>query len=178
MWNVTGSDVWRQRTQSLLDATGYFFTSDQIMTEAACEPMLNCNIDQPAFKAFLARWMAASTKVAPWTYDFVMERLKPSAVGAAKSCTGGASGTICGQRWYTGTWDGTNGVGQQLSALEVVMAAGLINEKAAPVTNTTGGTSQGDYLAGTGTSENIYAEYGHYHITGECCFRKGVPHDY
>lgn len=119
------------------------------MWEAACETALNCNIDQPAFKAFLSRWMAATTKVAPWTTDFIMTRLRPSAQAAAASCTGGTTGTFCGTRWWDERgWDGTTGVGQQLSALEVVMAT-MIREVQAPVTNETGGTSVGNPNAGT-----------------------------
>lgn len=49
------------------------------------------------------------------------------------------------------TWDGTNGVGQQMSALEVIQA-NLIDEARVLVTNTTGGTSKGNSAAGTSSS--------------------------
>lgn len=49
------------------------------------------------------------------------------------------------------TWDGTTGVGQQMSALEVIQG-NLIIKVAAPLTNTTGGTSQGNPSAGSGPS--------------------------
>jgi hypothetical protein len=66
--------------------------------------------------------MAASTKVAPWLYDSIKPYLAASAAAAAISCTGGDDGTTCGTRWWTGVWDGATGVGQQMSALEVIQS--------------------------------------------------------
>ena len=45
-----------------------------------------------------------------------------SAKGAAAQCSGGKSGNICGSAWYQKKWDGTEGLGQDLSALEVILA--------------------------------------------------------
>lgn len=44
----TGSDVWKQRTQSIWTACNVFFTGTDknIMYEVACEPGNNCNVDQ------------------------------------------------------------------------------------------------------------------------------------
>jgi mannan endo-1,6-alpha-mannosidase len=76
-----------------------------------------------SFKAYLSRWMAASTKVAPWLYDDIKPYLAASAQAAALSCTGGDDGTTCGTRWWNnGVWDGATGVGQQMSALEVIQS--------------------------------------------------------
>lgn len=47
-----------------------------------------------------------------------------------------------------GVWDGTTGVGEEMSALEVIQST-LIGSTAGPLTNTTGGTSQGNYNAGS-----------------------------
>jgi mannan endo-1,6-alpha-mannosidase len=67
--------------------------------------------------------MAASTKVAPWLYDSIKPYLAASAAAAALSCTGGDDGTTCGTRWWNnGVWDGATGVGQQMSALEVIQS--------------------------------------------------------
>jgi len=114
------------------------------MWEVACEQGANCNVDQLSFKAYLSRWMAASTKVAPWLYDQVQPFLAASAMAAAQSCSGGTDGVTCGTRWYEDGWDNTWGVGQQMSALEVIQS-NLITHVDGPVTNTTGGTSKGDY---------------------------------
>ena len=61
-------------------------------------------------------------------------------------------GRACGLRWVhngkTGVWDGTTGVGEEMSALEVIQST-LIAQTADPVTNTTGGTSPGNYNAGS-----------------------------
>ena len=84
--------------------------------EVACEPNGNCNVDQLSFKAYLSRWMAATTKVAPWTSDQILPLLASSAQAAAQSCSGGNDGNVCGTRWTQAGWDGTFGVGQQMSA--------------------------------------------------------------
>ncbi|KAI5361946.1 Putative glycoside hydrolase, family 76, six-hairpin glycosidase superfamily [Septoria linicola] len=152
MWNVTEGDArarWQERTQGLLDAAIKIFFKNQIMIEIACEPSANCNIDQQTFKAYLSRWMAASVKVAPWTHDTIMPLIRASATAAALSCTGGDDGQTCGTDWLNGTWDGGFGVGQQMNALEVIQS-NMIDAVGGPLSNTTGGTSKGDYSAGTG----------------------------
>lgn len=120
------------------------------MSEVACEPRQSCNNDQPSFKAYLSRWMAATTQLAPFTTDFVLTKLQASARGAAAQCSGGTDGVTCGQRWYQTAWDQKYGVGEQMSALSVIQS-NLISKVTAPVTNNTGGTSKGNPSAGTGS---------------------------
>ena len=147
-----GSDKWRLRTDGLLKGTQVFFDQQQtdVMVEAACETVGTCNTDQKSFKAYLSRWMAASTKMAPFTYDTVLTKLKGSAKAAAAQCTGGG-GSLCGLKWTTnGVWDGTQGVGEQMSALEVTQGLLVPREtNPGPVTEETGGISEGDNSAGT-----------------------------
>lgn len=119
------------------------------MYEAACETNGKCDVDELSFKAYLARWMGATTKVAPFTYDTIMNYLSTSATAAAEQCSGGTSGRTCGAKWTDGTtYDGTYGVGQQMAAMEVIQA-NLQNYVGEPLTNTTGGTSVGNSAAGT-----------------------------
>jgi len=132
----------------LLNATNVFF-KNQIMWEAACETRGNCNTDQLSFKAHLSRWMAASIKAAPFTHDTILPLLQTSAAGAAKSCTGSDGGTTCGTKWWSGSWDGSSGVGQQMSALQVFQA-NLIDFVGGPASQGHGGMSKGDPAAGTG----------------------------
>ena len=119
------------------------------MVEVACEPQTTCNYDQPSFKAYLSRWMAAATQIASFTSDTIMPLLKTSAQGAAGQCSGGTNSVTCGRQWYSTTWDGKSGVGEQMSALSVIQA-NLISKVAAPVTANSGGTSKGDPTAGSG----------------------------
>ena len=118
------------------------------MTEVACEPSGNCNVDQRSFKAYLGRWLAATTKVAPWTHDTIIPLLQVSAQAAALSCSGGDTGSACGMRWTTGSFDGSTGVGEQMSALEVIQS-NLIDYVPGPVSQGAGGISKGDPGAGT-----------------------------
>ncbi|KAI0172532.1 glycoside hydrolase family 76 protein [Hypoxylon sp. FL1284] len=153
--NQTGeAEMWRERVDGLLNSTEDIFfygndTNDKIMIEIACEPVNLCDTDELSFKAYLSRWMAATTKWAPWTFDRIKTLLGNSAVAAANQCIGGDNHRFCGLKWAnnSGRWDGTTGVGQQMAALEVVLA-NSIREAEAPVTNDTGGTSVGNPSAG------------------------------
>ena len=119
MYNYTnGSEVWSGRVQQILTTTfSLFFPQEyggSIMSEFQCEPSSNCNNDQSSFKAYLSRWMAVTALLVPDTYGQIMPKLEASANGAAGQCSGGTNGRMCGRRWYTPTWDGTQGVGQQV----------------------------------------------------------------
>lgn len=139
LYNYTnGSEVWQTRTSGLLTACANTFfspyqNSTDVMYEFACETHGTCDSDQYSFKAYLARWMAKSAIVAPYLADAVTQLLTVTAQAAAQSCSGGDSGEMCGEKWYVGGHDGNSGVGQQLSALEVVQALLLLdgNEYAA-----------------------------------------------
>lgn len=124
--------------------------ANNIMSEVICEPNGKCDTDNYSFKAYLSRWMAASTKYAPFMYDIVMPKLRASAIAAVQQCSGGSNGQMCGMKWTQGaTWDGSQGVGQQMGALEVIQA-NLIDSVSKPFTNSTGGTSKGNPAAGGG----------------------------
>lgn len=106
-----------------------------------------------SFKAPYSRFLAASVKFAPWLYDQIQPYLVTSAQAAAAQCNGGSDGITCGTVWTNnGVWDGTSGVGQQMSALEVIQA-NLISNATAPVTHNTGGISQGNASLGTGDGD-------------------------
>jgi mannan endo-1,6-alpha-mannosidase len=155
MYNITNGTEqakWETRVNGLLNASDIFFHNN-VMYEVACEQAVTaagtCDNDQLSFKAYFSRWLAATTKVAPFTSSTIMTWLSASAAAAAAQCDGGSTGAVCGEHWTAGsTYDGTSGVGQQMSALSVIQA-NLISEAPNLVTNTTGGTSQGNAAAGT-----------------------------
>lgn len=120
------------------------------MYEVACEPTNTCDTDNYSFKAYLARWLVAAIKYAPFIQTTVMPWIQASATAAALQCSGGPNGEMCGMKWTAGAkWDGTTGVGQQMGALSVIQA-NLIDQVSVPVTNKTGGTSVGNAGAGGG----------------------------
>jgi mannan endo-1,6-alpha-mannosidase len=156
MYNFTnGSEIWRERVDGLLNHTlSYYFSRNNIAYEAPCEGKLNCTPDMFSFKAYLTRWMAASIKVAPFVSERVMTALRASAAAAALQCSGGSTGRACGLSWVKGAaWDGTQGVGQQMAAMEVIQS-NLIHEVHAPFTASTGGSSPGNPSAGSVTVYN------------------------
>ncbi|KAF2015654.1 glycoside hydrolase family 76 protein [Aaosphaeria arxii CBS 175.79] len=151
MYNYTnGSALWQSRIEGFLNHTSYFFPdyNSGVMTEV-CERNYKCNIDQPSFKAYLARWLAVCAQLAPFTYDRILPLLQHSAVAAAQSCD---AGNQCGMQWYVKGFDGHGGVGQQMSALSVI-SANLIGEVKGPYTKDDGGTSKGNPAAGTGDED-------------------------
>lgn len=140
---TNGDSTWKTRTSGFLKHAELLFfrpfeNATDVMYEWACETGesgRHCNLDQQSFKAYLSRFMAKTAIMAPFTKDTITKYLKASAVGAAKSCSGGADGVTCGSKWYTGSWDGTSGVGQQLSALEITQSLLMIKKGTLPAKN-------------------------------------------
>ncbi|KAJ5618790.1 Six-hairpin glycosidase [Penicillium lagena] len=149
MYNITEDPKWKDRIEKIIEASEVFFTQTppNVMYERACETVNTCMVDQRSFKGYFARWMAATTQAAPFTYDLVMPKLRASASAAAKTCTGGDQHTTCGLKWTEEKWDNSRDFGQQMAALEVIQA-NLITKVAAPVTDDNGGTSKGNPNAG------------------------------
>lgn len=93
------------------------------MEEQACEHVNTCNQDQVSFKAYFSSWLAATTVLAPFTYDTIAPLLASSAKSAAAQCTGGNTKTQCGFKWADKTPDGNFGIGPSMSALAVVQSS-------------------------------------------------------
>jgi hypothetical protein len=95
-----------------------FLNSTNVMFEAECELSSTCNVDQASMKAFLARWLADASILAPFTAGRVGTLLRTSAIGAAAACTAGPYGNTCSNKWYINGGDGTSRLGQQLSVVD------------------------------------------------------------
>lgn len=127
-----------------------------ILYEVACQPSDNCYVDQKAYRTRLARAMGNARHLAYQSSHSVngtgvnayIERitsiLQTSATAAASQCTGGEIGTACGSDWVSREFDGSTGLGEDLSALEVILA----NLPAGQVRTADGARN------GTGTSES------------------------
>ena len=119
MYNYTnGSQIWLDRINTILNSTFTLFFPAQyggnIMSEIQCESTMLCDQDQKSFKAYLARWMAVTSLIVPQTAPLIVPKLQASAKAAAGQCDGGSTGRACGMQWYSTTWDGLTGVGQQV----------------------------------------------------------------
>ncbi|KAL5614547.1 hypothetical protein BROUX41_004650 [Berkeleyomyces rouxiae] len=158
MYNITGNQTWLDAVDGVLKKTTELFFQDSVVYEPACEPFGTCNNDQRSFKTYLLRWMAQTAQLVSSTASTIQPLLLASGKAAAASCTGtvdgfkGIAGTACGQKWYTGSFDGLNGVGEQMASLAAVMY-NLYPESHLPLAATTGGTSTGNVDAG-GSSTN------------------------
>jgi len=157
MYNYTnGSSTWGERLQGYLNHTQVvFFPSEyggNTMMEYACEPPDTCNIDQRTFKAYLSRWLAVATQLAPFTIPQITPWLKTSAEAAAKICTGDPNNPTCGRRWYVTPSDGKIDVGNQMTAMSIIQS-NLIWALQPPLGVNTGGTSPGNPNAGENQGE-------------------------
>lgn len=130
------------------------------MIELCEKPPNSCNVDQQTFKTYLARWMAVTVQMAPFTEKTIMPVLQASAKAAMLQCSGNGAApapltNACGMRWTNGaTWDGSSGPGQQMAALSVLLST-IIAATPAPLTNSTGGTSVSDPTAGTNKTDVV-----------------------
>jgi mannan endo-1,6-alpha-mannosidase len=155
----TKSDVWKSRVDGLLNHTLTTFFPKQIATEIICQNDEKdlCNTNAFTFKGFVCRWLATVAQVAPHTSDTIIPYLQASAKAAVSQCTGGQNGRTCGFQWLTGTYDGTEGCGQEMSALAAVIST-MYPDAQAPLTNKTGGSSKGDSNAGSGGDGTVTLE--------------------
>ncbi|KAI9654439.1 MAG: hypothetical protein M1831_005405 [Alyxoria varia] len=131
------TNKWTTRAEKLTKAAlrNFVDPKSNIIYEK-CEPS-TCNDDQKSFKAYLARWMASSAVLVPSISEKVRPVLEASARAAAEGCSGVGSGKgaekgngTCSGDWRGGKGgvDENGGLGQRLSALEVVQ--GLFAEDA------------------------------------------------
>ncbi|GAB7364033.1 hypothetical protein MBLNU230_g4590t1 [Neophaeotheca triangularis] len=160
IYNATENEKWLDPLDGLLNTTFRSFfpesMGDKIMVEVACQPIGNCNEDQLSFRSYLARWLAVTTQLVPALADRIWPYLIASAEGAAAQCTGGANNQLCGAEWNSTTWDGTQGMGEAMSALAVVQSMMLRVDKdlKPPYTLDTGGKSESNPDAGTDHKED------------------------
>lgn len=162
IFKTDGSDLWSGRVQGLVNRTISYFFPNGVAVEPACEldNKIQCDTDQLSFKGYVHRWLATAAQIAPIVYEPIMTTLKNSTAAAVKSCAdvanpNGYSTATCGFRWTTGEYDGLAGAGQQMNALGALtslLVAVDPQSVAAPVTNTSGGTSVGNSNAGGDTN--------------------------
>ena len=164
MYNISGDDTWKKRLDGILAETQTRFVKEGVLYEEFCELNKVCNRDQEGFKGFLARWMAQTTRLAPYTMSTIAPVLKATAKNAGAACSGspatgykGPAGTACGFSWLSnGAFDGIVGVPTQMDGL-AAMIAPLAEQGGSPFTEKTGGTSKGNPDAGSGKQKDPLA---------------------
>ncbi|GMM38039.1 hypothetical protein DASC09_053640 [Saccharomycopsis crataegensis] len=123
-YNQTQEATWYNRVEKLLNSSiDLFFTDDGILYESQCQinsTYITCNNDQRSFRAIYARSLATTSILVPSLYDRISGLLESSAKAAAASCSGGSDNVTCGLDWSKDGWDGLYGLGEELSALEVI----------------------------------------------------------
>ncbi|KAJ5502579.1 Six-hairpin glycosidase [Penicillium fimorum] len=142
-------------SQQFYPTTGFNGAGGQILSDITCEPLGNCDRNQITFKSYFSNWLGVLTTIVPGTYDLIFPQLRTSAQAAAKQCSGGDDGDLCGIRWYKqAVWDGSKGLEQQMAVLGVLSANILPFTNKAPLTAESGGTSKSNPNAGTNSSDS------------------------
>ncbi|GME71085.1 unnamed protein product [Ambrosiozyma monospora] len=120
--NQSATDTnWGDELERFYNSFPLFVNStNDIIFEKRCVERKKCNNDQRSFKSIYSRTLALTAKLAPEYADEIYNILHESALGAAKSCSGGTDNHTCGMDWELGRWDGLYGLGEQMSALEVI----------------------------------------------------------
>lgn len=156
LYNATEDETWLTATNEILEASLYFF-NNSIMTEMTCAPSDACNNDQRSFRSLFSRCLGLTASLVSSTYDQIYnDWLVPSAKGAAQSCSGGTDGITCGENWSYNGWDSKYGLGEQMSALECILALQAVD--VAPLTPETGASDEGlDTSAGNSTTSTTNA---------------------
>ncbi|KAH8703196.1 putative glycosyl hydrolase [Talaromyces proteolyticus] len=126
------------------------------LSEISCEPYGTCNRDQIIYKGLITNWLSLVAQLAPYTYGEIEPKMKKSAEAAGTQCSG--PNNECGIVWHNTTWDGTDGIEQEMAALSAFANALVFfqygssgytaPETPAPVTSTTGGNSTSDPSGG------------------------------
>ncbi|QPG73813.1 hypothetical protein FOA43_001127 [Brettanomyces nanus] len=147
MYNYTEEESWQTEVGRLFSGMSIFLT-DNVLYERQCQTSKTCNNDQRSFRSIASRFLGATARLVPAYSDQIMEVIDDSATGAAASCSGGSDGHTCGMDWSAGDWDGVYGLGEQISALEVIQNT-LVMSKPGPFDNSTG-TSEGNVDEGLG----------------------------
>ena len=149
MYNVTnGNGTWHDRVTTLLSNIQATFFSKNIMIETACEGADTCDTDNKFYKGILARDMARTMVVAPFTESTILPLLQSTGEAAAASGCADPNGT-CGFVWTGSTNNGTD-LGSDYSALEAVLG-NLVLAKTT-LQNGNGTTEQGSGNSTSGSS--------------------------
>lgn len=151
MYNYTGEEKWYNRTMGFVQSSKIFFDEYGVMYEAACMRVHTCKTDQRSFRAYLARFLALTAVLVPDTYDTIYNRLQVTSKAIAQSCVGGTDQHTCGMNWSFSGWDQYYGLGEQMSALEVLQSL-MIRSKQTILTLDDGATSTGDPVFGNKTT--------------------------
>lgn len=151
--NYTEDTVWRDRAIEIIHVAVDYFADNGIMQETTCAAADRCNEDQRSFRSLFSRCLGITTVLIPETRDLLDDYLGRSAEGAAQSCSGGFDHVTCGADWTANGWDEKLGLGEQMSALEVILST-IHKDFPAPLTIDTGASNNTNTEAGLDTQDH------------------------
>lgn len=128
MADHTGQQQWTDRTEKILNGASWFFWnkdggSQGVMFEGACETVNSCwqaNADMTTFKGFFSQFLWKTAVLMPNLRSKIESYMQPTVKAAAASCSGGSTGTMCGDKWYDAKFEGRTGLGPEMCALGAI----------------------------------------------------------
>lgn len=158
MFQINGSDVWCECFDGFIDVIICVFFFDNIVYEVVCEEYMFCMMDMFSFKGYVVCWMVIVIQVVFFFVLKVLFVLQNLVKVVIVSCVGEKNGQrVCGFKWFMGIFDGSQGVGQMMNVLGVVLLL-LIGQSRFFVINLMGGMSKGDLNVGS-QSDNFKDKY-------------------
>jgi len=123
MYDISNaSKQWSDRLSTILNHTESTFFTSGIMNDKACESSNTCNVDQRFYKGILARNLALTPLVAPFTVYQILPLLQSSAKAAASTACSSSNGS-CGFSWLQNAKESSSlDLGSQYSAFEVILS--------------------------------------------------------
>ncbi|KAG5367196.1 Mannan endo-1,6-alpha-mannosidase DCW1 [Yarrowia sp. B02] len=134
LYAATGNKDWDTHTRNFWNSGKSIFFENKIMLEIACQQgHITCNNDQRTFKGIYANLLGLTAEVHSGLADEIIDYLTTSAKAAANTCSGGSDGHTCSLDWISQKYDGNwIGLGEQISALSVILNSQALKVHAAP----------------------------------------------
>lgn len=134
LYAATGDSNWDTHAKNFWESGKSVFFENKIMVEIACQQgSITCNNDQRTFKGIYANLLGLTAEVHPGLASEIIDYLTTSAKAAANTCSGGADGHTCSLDWISQKYDGNwIGLGEQISALAVILNSQALKSHAAP----------------------------------------------
>ncbi|KAK3984711.1 glycoside hydrolase [Cladorrhinum sp. PSN332] len=163
LYNSSTDDAqnrWRERLSGLTNRTlNYYFPDNGTFIELACEreDTSLCTVDMEFFRGIFVRQLATVSQLAPFLSSVIAPKLRISAEGAVKSCSGGDNGRLCGFQWTKENTNGISNYQNQANALSALSAL-LVDSQKALATGANpsqgGGNNANNNGNGNGASNN------------------------
>ncbi|KAI9044052.1 uncharacterized protein KD926_001874 [Aspergillus affinis] len=130
--HATGGNRYEKKEQKVASEYNRKILHRKVMTEFG--PWGSYGTDETidntmkSMVGLLSSSLAAVANLLPETAEQIAPRLRPTAIAAAKQCSGTANGTVCGSEWTKPTYDGNPGLGSSMGAVNLFVSILMLPE--------------------------------------------------